>query len=360
MQMSLKTGRWILFGAVLLAARFCEAGGASNSIAKMDSVPPFPALRAAANANGIPLEGIDPPACGEALGSGDSVTALITLHEKGRRRTQWLIYFQVTDSPKETFSEKHDPMIMYTSTGNKFAFARSPANIRVQTIGPFAESNSKGRHPAFNEKSAQVSVNKDFLSLGFDLGAAAVLRWASLARQKDGADFRKSFEFGPAPFDGSRITRDKKLAAQMQVTPEEEHSVVGWIPALSCYFSTVRQTPNLKGIMLKVLDMPSLWSIVRNGGITAGIGISYEDVRQCSPAGWGLPSGSPVYALPAFLSINDREALNLTMVVATPRPPLLACGGIIGLLAENPEDAENYLTLRIISAHCGAGATETK
>jgi hypothetical protein len=59
--------------------------------------------------------------------------------------------------------------------------------------------------------------------------------------------------------------------------------------------------------------------------------------------------------LPTTLSIHDHEALALTMIVAPPRPPLLACGGIIGLLAENPEDAENYMTIRIISAHGGSG-----
>jgi hypothetical protein len=33
---------------------------------------------------------------------------------------------------------------------------------------------------------------------------------------------------------------------------------------------------------------------------------------------------------------------------------MLACGGIVGLLAENPADKENYLTLRVVSARHSA------
>jgi hypothetical protein len=42
-----------------------------------------------------------------------------------------------------------------------------------------------------------------------------------------------------------------------------------------------------------------------------------------------------------------------TLVVAPARPPLLECGGIIGLLAEKPNDPKTYLLLRIISARKG-------
>lgn len=352
--MPLKLGKWVLLGVVLLAARLCDAGGASNFVAKLEPVAPFPAVRAVAKADEIPLEGIDPPGRADVLCPGDSVTALITLHEKGRRRTQWLVYFQATNDSKEASAEQSDPMVMYTSTGRKFEFAESPASIRVRTIGPFTEPNSKRSPPAFNDKSARVSVNKAFLSLGLDGGAAAIIRWAR-AGQKAGTNFISCFSFAPKPFASSEIEHNQKLAARLQVTPDEERSVVGWIPALMCYFSTVEQTPNLKTILLKVLNMPSLWSFIRNRGMNVFMGIDHDDVSPFSPVGWGLPSSSPVYALPTTLSINDHEALALTMIVAPPRPPLLACGGIIGLLAENPEDAENYMTIRIISAHGGSG-----
>jgi hypothetical protein len=50
------------------------------------------------------------------------------------------------------------------------------------------------------------------------------------------------------------------------------------------------------------------------------------------------------------LRLNQHPALNLTLVVTPPHPPLRTCAGVVGLLAEKPDDKDTYLTLRIISA----------
>ena len=52
------------------------------------------------------------------------------------------------------------------------------------------------------------------------------------------------------------------------------------------------------------------------------------------------------------LRLNQRRSLELTLVVTAPAPPLLSCGGVLGLLAENPDDKQVYLSLRIVSAQC--------
>lgn len=346
---------WALTGALLLAAHFCEADTAPDFPAKLEPVAPFDALRAAATAGGIPLENIDPPVSGSAVSPGDCMTALLTLHKKGRLPMQWLVCFQATNGAKQVAREETSPMVMYTSTGNKFEFARSLVGLRVRTIGPFAGPEVP-HQPVFQDKCALLSVNKDYLSIGFDRGAAAAFRWDNFNPKQDADDFMRSFSFGHAPFGSSQVDYDRKLAARLSVTPEEERSVVGWIPALTSYFDTVQQTPNLRSILMEVMDKPSFWSVVRNLGVTASMGLSYDNVGPLSPAVQGFPSSTPIYSLSAVVNINDRQALNLTMIAAAPRPPLLICGGIVGLLAENPEDADNYLTVRVVSAHCGSGA----
>jgi hypothetical protein len=353
----MKLGRLVFFGAILLAARLGHAGGAHDFLARLEPTPPFPAACAAANTRGIPVSGIDPPATGATLAPGDSVTTLVTLHEKGRHATQWLLYFQVTNNvPVAAAKPQPPPMVMYTSTGGHFEFSRSPARLRVRTLGPFPEPNAKRRSsPAFDDDSAAISVNQAFLGIGLDQGAAAVIRWVNAGRQTGGTNFMDLFRYSPKPFGSSRTNHDRLLAAQWRVTPGEERSVAGWMPALTSYFGTVQQTPNLQGIMLKVLDLPSLWSIVRNRGLKVYFRIDHDQADRFSPANWGLPSDSPVYSLPTVLTINNHRALTVTLIVTAPRPPLLACGGIIGLLAENPADKENYLTLRLISAHCQSG-----
>lgn len=55
----MRNNRWILFPLVMLAAHLCGAQPGTNFIARLQPIPPFPALQAAAKARGIPLEGID-------------------------------------------------------------------------------------------------------------------------------------------------------------------------------------------------------------------------------------------------------------------------------------------------------------
>jgi hypothetical protein len=58
-----------------------------------------------------------------------------------------------------------------------------------------------------------------------------------------------------------------------------------------------------------------------------------------------------------LFELNNDNVFNVTLVVTAPRPPLLACGGVIGLLAEKAGDKDTYLTLRIVSAHSSSVKT---
>jgi hypothetical protein len=357
----MKFGARNLFCVVFFAARFCGAETVTNVVERLDPTPPFPTLKAAAKIRGIPLEGIDPPQQNNELTVGDTVTALITLHEKKQRRTQWLIYFEVTGDSTGRTSNQPSPMVVYTSIGNKFEFASSAAAIRLRTIGPFAELNSVRKQPAVKDKSAVVSAGKDFLSLGFDRGAAAAYRWRTLESSSMETNLAGAFSHSlSAPFDSSHISRGRKLAAQLQITADEDRAVAGWGPALISYIATVQQTPDLDTIFLKVVNPPSAWSILRNRGINAGIGVDIwsDGLGPLTLRGWDLFSAFPVFSMPCDVMINNRLSVALTLVVTSPRRPLLACGGIIGLLAENADDKENYLTLQVISAHCGNGQPE--
>jgi hypothetical protein len=66
-----------------------------------------------------------------------------------------------------------------------------------------------------------------------------------------------------------------------------------------------------------------------------------------------VPGGPQVFTLPFQLELNRQPALNATLFVTDPHPSLLACGGIMGFVAMNPGDDENYLTLRVVSTRWG-------
>jgi hypothetical protein len=353
----MRTARRLLLAMTLLVPSAGHAAGATNFIARLEPIPPFPACQAAAQANGIPWRGMDPLAETGSLAPGNSETALITLHEKGPQSTQWLIYFQVvavTNAANTSPPKPDDPIVLYTSIGGKFEFTNSPAMLRVRTLGPFVETNfSHSRYqPMLIDKSARITVNQTFLGLGLDGATAAIYRLTNFQHHKPD---KVKFYFGISgqAFSPAEISHDRAAAQLMQMTPAEERALAGGIPALYDYFGSVRQTPELDNIMFKVLSLPSVLSLVSNLGLSPGIAIASPRDRVCplSLPAWNLPSPSPLYALSVAITLNKHPALTLTMIVTAPHPPFLVCGGIVGFLAENPDDPENYLTLRVINAH---------
>ncbi len=358
-------GAVLLIG--LLTVRLCSAGGTAGFNARLEPTPPFPGLQAAARAKGIPLEGVDRPGASEALSPGDSVTTLITLHEKGHRRTQWVIYLEAVAAPNPHQAADSNgagskpparaAAVMYTSMSNRFEFADAPATIRLRTIGPFVEPNSRWKQPPPKDDSARVTVNRVFLGLGLDQGAAALSRVAKLRRRDKGIG-DSWFSVSAKPFNAPEIERGRKMAARLHITPEEERALAGGVPALFSYFDTIRQTPDLESIFRRVVSMPSMWamlkSFIKSHGISARIAIGHPDDRLGSVAlpGWDLGTNPPLCSLPVDVTLCGHHALVLTLIVTAPHPPFLACGGIVGFLAENPQDKDNYLAFRVIAAHC--------
>lgn len=341
--------RLLLGSLLLLAVETGHAGAATNLVAKLQPVAPFPAVIDAAKSVGISLDGIAPPSSDKTLAPGDFAAGLVTLNEKKKPRTQWLIYFLVTtNSPA---AKKPKPLVLYTCTGHQYSFSSSPAVMQVRTLGPFKENAAARRRNSFDDESATVDVNQDFLGIGLDQGAAAAFRWNAVSHLHGGTNFLDLFNCRPKPFSNARTNRDSQLDAQWQVTTNEERAVAGWHPACGSYFDSVQDTPGLDGILWKVVDLPSLWSFVKNRGVTVGMWLNNKVIDRYTPAGWNLPTDSPAYSMPLMIFVNQHKTLRVTFIVTSPQPPLLTCGGIIGFLAENPADEQNYLTLRIISAH---------
>jgi hypothetical protein len=45
--------------------------------------------------------------------------------------------------------------------------------------------------------------------------------------------------------------------------------------------------------------------------------------------------------------------MRITLVATNPRPPLLICGGVVGVLLEKIGDEETCMTMRLVSAGHG-------
>jgi hypothetical protein len=336
---------------MLLAPGYAAHGQDGDYTSQLAQAPLFTDLRAAATSTGIPLDGIS-SASSNGLAPGDSLTAVITLHQDKDRRTEWLVFFQIVAMTNAPVARPVKPEVLYNAEGDRFEFARSPVKFRIRTLGPYLDSTPFWGKPEAKDQSASVSVNGAWLQLGLNEGMAAIYR----INQAHGTNF--DFWAGGRPPAEAERKKNQKLAEIFQVSAEEKRALAGWAPAMFAYFSAVGQTPGLDMILWKLINLPSMWSIVRHGGVTASIDLETEKVGPLRlPASWTLPEQAPVFTLPLSIELNRQPALNATLFVADPRPSLLASGGIVGFLARNPRDEQNYMTLRVISTRDGAGRT---
>ena len=334
----------------LLALRL-SGQPATNANLCFAPIPPCPALLAAAQTNGIPLEGIAPPTPGGSLLPGDSVTALIALFEKGARQTQWLLHLQaVAPDAKEQSAKPSPPMVMYTTTGQKLEFASSPAFVTLHALGPFIEPGARRKSPKTLDQSAHFALNQDFLGLGLDKATTVILRLNDVKQP----GMKGFFSVAGKSFSDAEVRAGRKLADTLKLTDDEQRALAGLGPALMSYFSIVQQTSGLEEILFKILDLPSLWSVLRHGGVKTFFRVDSKNVMLGDAAGWGLSTNAPLYHLPLILELNDQPALNITLAVTLPQPPLLACAGVVGMIAAKPGDKERHLAVRIVSASCAA------
>lgn len=278
---------------------------------------------------------------GGGLEPGDCVTALITMFEK-RKRSQWIIYLEaVAPNAEESARKPRTPMVLYSSFGATQKCISIPAPVVVRTIGPFVESSKRGTKAP--EKRARFALDEGFLKLGLHHAAAVFFRL------EQGA-IRGTWSVSNSPFSETKIAEGRRLADQLQIAANEEQALIGAVPALMSYLDAVRNTPGLSDILFEILDLPSAWSMLRNAGIKS-IGLEFKKgTAPGQAAAWGLPDLAPIYYVPMILEMNHQAALKLTFVVTSPHPPLLACAGVVGMLAEKPDDPQKYLTLRVISA----------
>ena len=341
-----------------LASFCCAIGQDTHLLSRLEPVPPFLELETVAKANDIPLEGFGPTTATNVL-PGDSLTALITLHQKRNRLTQWLVYFEVIAVSNEPPSKPAKPVVLYNSMGDKFEFPRVPLAFRIRTLGPYVNSASIWGAPVPKDNSGRVSVDGTFLALGLEGGMAALYRLNPLIRKTGATNFDP--QVAEKPFPDAMVKSNQEFAALAHITPEERRALAVGEPAMMSYFQAVGETPNLESIMWKVVSLPSVWSIVRHRGVTAALDFDIQNIGSVAlPPGWDLPGQGPVYSLPLSLTLNDKPALYVTLIITSPSPSLAACSGIVGFVAQNPNDDKNYLTLRIISAQRGKRAGDSK
>src|SRR5206468_854279 len=145
------------------------ASADSNTLARLAPVPPSAAVVAAARAQDISLQGFGPTESPtNRIEAGDSLIALVTLCEKGNKRSQWLVGMRALPASPKSARKQGKPFVLYSSLGNKHEFNPSPVALEARTLGPYPVL-AGGKAPKCEDHKATCTVDQASLALGLDL-----------------------------------------------------------------------------------------------------------------------------------------------------------------------------------------------
>lgn len=361
----LRAPRHLIRLAAVLSCAALHAGElpATSASAYM---PPLPAVVAFAAAQKIPLDQLElsNPGTTEAR-RGDCVTALVTLYE-GEHYRQWIIQLttvKLTAAEQRDIekAKSRDELTMFSSVGNTLRINSVPYALEARTIGPFYgdQSATPSKSPKPAEMHARMLVSGGLLGLGLDRFCVGVQRLRQAAQPPGDAVHQLEWKTGMKPFPADVVAKNQPLAAAAGITPEDERSIFAGPMALLTFFNVAQKTPGLREILLELLNRSSLaWSILTHGGQLKP-DFKPDGAALGSPvdsAAWD-PNLPPAYRCPVLISLNEKPALAMELIVTAPRPPLLNCAGILGITVEPTGDKTKHLTIRVLAARRAEAST---
>jgi hypothetical protein len=288
------------------------------------------------------MAGTDVSSGTNILHEGDSATILGAFVQRDTQ-IQWVLNVEAAAPDPKNDATNKEPPLTVNLFGTPITFESKPVPAKLRMLGPFSAGHSSNQLKA-EEHHAQFSLNESFLGVGLDKAAAVI--WHR--NQMDASDNSDATNATPGT---NSISKTRGRGSDKKLTPAEQRALSGAVPTLTSYFEIVHHTEGLKELLFKVVKLPSLWSVIKHRGVSMGLFFG-KDAFPANPADWGLSASTPVYYLPCDVRLNGQLAIKITLVVTTPQPPLLICGGVIALLAEKPGDDKTYLTMRVISAKC--------
>lgn len=297
-------------------------------------LPPQDDLMKKAAASGFPSGPVAPPESAGSLTKGDSVVMLITCTEDNRLQ-QWLANFVAKDlKPEEGKAHGKFPPL-YTRSGRTLVFAPEAAAIAIHVAGPVS---LEGKEGSFRDEWSGVVVTREFLSLGFASTALAARKFGSL-------------EDGLIGFGGSAFSQEESggIRARLEkagVGEAEERAFVGGVMAIGEFFRLAAQTPGVRDVLQRMVDV-SLKDLLRRPQLNIDI---QPPVENLDPLFWGLPAGTPCYALNFRIDLNGVPRLRCRVAVTQPQPPLQTVAGVVGIAASKIDGSGPFLVARVLSS----------
>lgn len=124
------------------------------------------------------------------------------------------------------------------------------------------------------------------------------------------------------------------------------------LSTIGAVFQIVDEDELLRPILMRAASLPSLWSVVMNGGVRLRWSVDFMQTALVEVPPAYLPSRDECRAVPMQLTANDEVVLDLEILAMDPAAPLLPCGGFVGIVGHSPKRADLQVEVALIGARC--------
>jgi hypothetical protein len=231
--------------------------------------------------------------------------------QDGAHDRRWSIRFSVADEERD-----NGPTTTLAFTTDEDTFTDTsplhPVHAAVHEDGEDASTVSSAQAPRL------------FLERGFTGYCEAIFAWR-------------------AAEDAGKTVTDEERAEAMRV-------VAATFGTLSSLLQLIQSVESLQAVLWQVMEKPSLLSLAVNLGVDLTIELGGDVEALGADA---LPPelrGRPVYRLPLTIHLNGEPALECTLTVTTPAPPLELVAGVVRIDGWRSTDPSRRIVLELLGA----------
>jgi hypothetical protein len=160
------------------------------------------------------------------------------------------------------------------------------------------------------------------------------------------------FEYVSQSLDGLDAFAPGQMAygdhGEILASDELKRAVAGWI-AIMKLPEFLQRDPGMDTLIWRLIDRPSLLSLVAHRGLKMEVGLNGKDARP-EPA---RSEYGDAYRVPVMLTLNGRPAVRCEIVIARGDPPLGPCNGLLAIDAAHPSDPSRRIAVRLLAAQRG-------
>ncbi len=130
------------------------------------------------------------------------------------------------------------------------------------------------------------------------------------------------------------------------------------LAAMLTLFRTLEQNEAMAKILWKIVDRPSVFSVIVRGGATANLSPRFElsevETRDLS----GRPPHAVAHRFPIDIDVNGKAALRALLSIVDSDCPLRVGAGLLAIDGQHPRNPDRRVRVRLLATRRGAEVGE--